>query len=752
MKTRENMENMVPVTTFNKENTEMMKAIGTAMIVLGGISMILFGAGCRGPGASVAGPAIQPATQVSAQPVYAVPRLEGLVVDGRADDWGARGFRVDAMVDSGSGRVRPAVDYDPRFRLGWNEQGLLVLAQVDDDVAEESANDSTLYERDSVELFVAIRQGEPRLLQVVAAPGTDPRYPELRCKIYSHRPNEAVKAKELPKTAVQLARTATGHGYVLEALLPWSNLDLTPKAGDEVAFQIFCNDTDGSNRTKVMWYPVDGVPWNSACMHRLRLAETPAPAVRVACNGAYERFRRTCVGVIAAGELVGHTATVVDAGHQLGSGVLAADGRRASVELTCPMPPPGEAYGPLTVLVDGVAMASVELPDPRQARADAFYSARLNFTRSVFTGAAFPACDFDQPSLAEDLVGRYSLRTDFYAADFTPATSAEKPGRYGAIVTITAGKGTVYKRFVTLFRQPERTRGEGMSLSGDVGLPKEMGIDPQVVREQAAALAGGLMQSFSRSSSVSSDPAILLAALFETKPGSAAMTRYHSAWTMDQHWWFGLKRRTGDFSLYPHMVRLPKNYEADPNARHPLILYLHGSDGSRPTVEREAKNDIAAYADAHPDFPFILVTPACRWREGWSPDDLGALLDDVAKRYRVDPDRVYLTGLSMGGFATWSLAADQPERFAAVVPICGGGDPGDAERLKAVPIWIFHGDADAAVPVAYSLDMEAALTKAGGKPRMTIYPGVDHNSWSRTYANPELYAWLMEHRLSQRAK
>ena len=287
-------------------------------------------------------------------------------------------------------------------------------------------------------------------------------------------------------------------------------------------------------------------------------------------------------------------------------------------------------------------------------------------------------------------------------------------------------------------------------MRGEVTFPKGLGIDPQVVREQSDAVVSRLDNSFMQMARYTSQSAIFLACLFETKPGSPPQSDGGTA--MDQHWWFELKHRTGDFSLYEHKVRLPKNYGADPDARYPLILFLHGSNGSRPDVNKEARNDIAAFADAHPDFPFILVTPACRWKEQWSSDDLGELLDDVAKRYRIDPDRVYLTGLSLGGFGTWSLAAAQGERFAAIVPICGGGDTADAERLKALPTWIFHGEADANVPVARSMEMEAALTKAGGKPKLTVYPGVKHNSWTQTYSNPDLYAWLLEQRRGQKPK
>ena len=253
------------------------------MVFAGLGAMTLVAAGCRGLGAAEAKPSTQPVTAASVQPVYAVPRLDGMVVDGRADDWGTRGFRVDAMIDTGSGRVRPAANFDPRFRLAWNQQGLLVLVEVTDDMPDESNDEKTLYERDSVELFVATKQGGPRLVQVIAAPGTDPQHRDLRYRVSEHRANEAVKVQELPSTAVPLVRTATPHGYILEALLPWANLGLTPQTGDEITFQIFLNDADGGGRTKVMWYPVDGVPWSVEYMHRLRLDEAAAPA-HTACR------------------------------------------------------------------------------------------------------------------------------------------------------------------------------------------------------------------------------------------------------------------------------------------------------------------------------------------------------------------------------------------------------------------------------------------------------------------------------------
>jgi len=125
---------------------------------------------------------------------------------------------------------------------------------------------------------------------------------------------------------------------------------------------------------------------------------------------------------------------------------------------------------------------------------------------------------------------------------------------------------------------------------------------------------------------------------------------------------------------------------------------------------------------------------------------LEELIDSIQRRYRVDAARIYVTGLSMGGFATWELAARHPERYAAVIPVCGVGDPSRAHRLRDLPVWAFHGALDDVVPLSGSQDMIDAIKAAGGNPRFTIYPQAGHDSWTETYANDEIYSWLIQQR------
>jgi len=140
------------------------------------------------------------------------------------------------------------------------------------------------------------------------------------------------------------------------------------------------------------------------------------------------------------------------------------------------------------------------------------------------------------------------------------------------------------------------------------------------------------------------------------------------------------------------------------------------------------------------------VSPQAPQR-GWQAETLNGLLDDVLAHYKVDKDRVYVTGLSMGGFGTWALAAAHPEKFAAIVPICGGGNPADATKIKDLPIWIFHGAKDTVVPPSRSEAMEKALKEAGAKEvKYTLYPDAGHDSWTKTYENPEVWEWLLKHK------
>jgi pimeloyl-ACP methyl ester carboxylesterase len=193
-----------------------------------------------------------------------------------------------------------------------------------------------------------------------------------------------------------------------------------------------------------------------------------------------------------------------------------------------------------------------------------------------------------------------------------------------------------------------------------------------------------------------------------------------------------------------YLVYLPDGY-CRSLRRWPLILTLHGRGESGDDLDLVRRQGLPLRIEERGGLPFVIVAPQSPdW--SWSVAALGALLDEVLRRYRVDADRVYLVGNSMGGAGTWALAARWPERFAAIAPICGRGDPASAGRLRGVPTWAFHGADDRVVPPEESERMVAALEEAGGDARLTVYPGVGHDAWTPTYADPKFYEWLLRHR------
>ncbi len=201
-------------------------------------------------------------------------------------------------------------------------------------------------------------------------------------------------------------------------------------------------------------------------------------------------------------------------------------------------------------------------------------------------------------------------------------------------------------------------------------------------------------------------------------------------------------KTTHKFLLY-----LPDDYEEQES--HALLLFLHGAgergDGELEKVKihgppKQIKNG--------KKFPCIVVSPQCKYGSWWEPWQLSALLDHVEANYKVDKDRVYVTGLSMGGYGTWNLAVREPNRFAAIAPICGGGDARVAKYTPAfkVPTWAFHGAKDAVIPLSESQEMVDVLKSRNVEVKMTVYPEVGHNAWEKAYHGDELYDWLFAHK------
>ncbi len=200
---------------------------------------------------------------------------------------------------------------------------------------------------------------------------------------------------------------------------------------------------------------------------------------------------------------------------------------------------------------------------------------------------------------------------------------------------------------------------------------------------------------------------------------------------------------------FGYLLFLPKDYGKD-HRKWPVMMFLHGSGERGGDLNLVKVHGPPKLVESRPDFPFIVVSPQCPKDHSWNGEVqthlLAELLDSVLTRFTADPQRVVVTGLSMGGFGSWTLAARYLGRFAAAVPICGGGDPETADQLNSVPFWVFHGAKDTGVPLKLSEEMVAAVQKAGGQAKLTVYPEAGHDSWTETYKNEAVYDWLLAQR------
>jgi len=197
-----------------------------------------------------------------------------------------------------------------------------------------------------------------------------------------------------------------------------------------------------------------------------------------------------------------------------------------------------------------------------------------------------------------------------------------------------------------------------------------------------------------------------------------------------------------------YLVHTPDVYDEDQSTEWPLVLFLHGAGERGNNLERLKVHGPPKFAAQGEDLPYIMVAPQCPADQVWNPWALLGLLDQIEREYRVDTSRVYVTGLSMGGYGTWAVGAAAPDRFAAIAPICGGAAMPfwTVSALKDTPIWAFHGTEDRVVWPSETLDAVELVRIAGGNPKVTMYEGVGHDSWTQTYDDEAFWEWLLAQR------
>ncbi len=202
---------------------------------------------------------------------------------------------------------------------------------------------------------------------------------------------------------------------------------------------------------------------------------------------------------------------------------------------------------------------------------------------------------------------------------------------------------------------------------------------------------------------------------------------------------------------YSFQLFLPRNAadhrDGSPDRIWPLMIFLHGSGERGDDIAKVKIHGPPKIADRDPDFPFVLISPLLPADEDWDIAKLEQILEHAMATLPLDPGRIYLTGLSRGGHATWRWGAASPGRFAALAPVAGRGNPDMACQLTEMPVWAFHGDRDDVVTPEGSFAMARAIRACGGqKARLTIYPDLGHNAWDPAYSDPALYLWLLSQR------
>ncbi len=201
---------------------------------------------------------------------------------------------------------------------------------------------------------------------------------------------------------------------------------------------------------------------------------------------------------------------------------------------------------------------------------------------------------------------------------------------------------------------------------------------------------------------------------------------------------------------YRMLLFLPEDYVASGPAQ-PLLVHLHGAGERGNDLAVVRRESLPRRIDEGFHLPAVVASPQCPPGHSWDSQQVMAVIDHLQREFNIDSRRIYLTGYSMGGYGTWKTAALNPERFAAIVPICGGGETDWATQLSGMPVWAFHGQRDESVPVTETTKMIDAIELAGGTPQLTVYPEGRHNVWDDVYQNNTLFTWLLSHQLPDTA-
>ncbi len=368
----------------------------------------------------------------------------------------------------------------------------------------------------------------------------------------------------------------------------------------------------------------------------------------------------------------------------------------------------------------------------------------------VFFGPQFPKPDFQNPALVTAGAGPYVLHIRYFNGAYEEVTEPGKPGRYGALVEARFANGATVTRRVTLFHTTRYIPAEDPFRVQVTGFPATLGLPADMLQRERWNVNEFPARILDDTYNPHRNNAVWIAALSDVAANPSLHGLHYLR--IDADWWLGLAEKLGTLRDYQRVVATPEDYGEKPDAKWPLIIYLHGS-GSRGDNVDEVRNEgpLAYMQEGH--LPFIVCVPLCPDDQRWQPRLLARLLDELERNYRIDPKRVYVAGCSMGGGGTFDFASEYPNRIAAIAPIAGWVNADAAERLQRTPTWIFHGAKDSAVPAFYSVDFAEAMKRLGAPVKLSLFPDKGHGGWPGSrwgkvpFQEPDLYEWFLKHSL-----
>ncbi len=522
------------------------------------------------------------------EPIFDIPKLDGITVDGNAPDWGDQGFRVSWLTHMrfGGGDLKGPAEFDPTFRLGWTDQGLVMRIAVGDDQLLPATDDETLWanKADVAILYVIPERGGEAFTRIAIAPNLSdvklakyqasaPRVlvsvdATLTDREETPSPFRAVDAQS-GQPDIRIARRAVDGGVSLDVLVPWELVGLTGKKGDEFGFQIAFVDCDlkvtgDLEQGGAMWHPAMGTSADTKRSHIVRLSDHASPP-HLGAVSAGDDLRRVDVTVEGASELAGKIAEVRVGSDVRATGTLTSkDGGWPVAEMSFKSPMWKRPFDEVSVFVDGKPLDVANLPDPVRRMAETVLFADVKFGQYCLFDSDFPECDFENPELIEAIIGPYELTTTFYDPDYNEVTEAARPGRYGAVVEVQPATGRPFRRFVTLCRMPEDS---AWSWSGDANAPvtEWFACSPEAAAIQSEAIDFFIKRKLVDAVIDKPEGAILMAGLQVTPADAEPNDFYGQPDRLDAAWWLELKRKLyGWDTRWPEPFVCPRPIEGSP--------------------------------------------------------------------------------------------------------------------------------------------------------------------------------------------